>query len=164
MLKGVYPIIEFFSKHPEYELHWVGPIEKDVHEAIKNRLTSNLYIYGCQDIGSNLVLGLMERCDFILYPSGVEGGVPGSVLNAMKSGLIPLVTPWASFDEIENYGFVMEDATIKGVESAVNWAMSLSLDEIDRRKKECQKFVLHNYNLERFTQEFETYMGEQLST
>lgn len=163
VLKGVYPIIDFFSKHPEYELHWVGPIEKDVHEAIKNKLTSNLYIYGCQDIGSNLVLGLMERCDFILYPSGVEG-VPGSVLNAMKSGLIPLVTPWASFDEIENYGFVMEDATIKGVESAVNWAMSLSLDEIDRRKKECQKFVLHNYNLERFTQEFETYMGEQLST
>ncbi|MCI8297597.1 MAG: hypothetical protein HFG22_17315 [Lachnospiraceae bacterium] len=162
VLKGVYPVLSFFARHPEYELHWVGPIEEDVREAIKNWITSNIHIYGYQDIGSNITLGLMERCDFMLYPSGAEGGVPGSVLNAMKSGLIPLVTPWASFDGIEDHGFLMEDATVDGVSSAVDWAMSLSLDEIDRRKKVCQRFVLENYNLKRFTQEFEDYMRKQL--
>lgn len=157
ILKGIQAVIEFFSNHQEYTLHWIGPVEDDVKNALQNVITPNIISYGFQDISSQMVLGLMERCDFMIYPSGVEG-VPGSVLNAMKSGLIPLVTPWASFDGIEDYGFVMEDANVEGVAAAMGWAMSLSLEEIDRRKKACQKFVLENYNLDRFTKEFEEFM------
>lgn len=161
ILKGIQAIIEYFAAHLEYRVHWVGPVEEDVRNAIKDKLTPNIHLYGYQNISSNTVLGLMERCDFILYPSGVEG-VPGSVLNAMKSGLIPLVTPWASFDGAEEYGFVMKETNAEGVESAINWAMSLSIDEINRRKRSCQQFVLENYNLEIFKAEFFKYMSKRL--
>ncbi len=161
ILKGLQAVIQFFTKHQEYTLHWVGPVESDVKKAIEDEITPNIVMYGFQDINSNTVLGIMERCDFMIYPSGVEG-VPGSVLNAMKSGLIPLVTPWASFDGIEEYGFVMQDANEAGVESAINWAMNLPLEEIGRRKKACQKFVLENYNLEIFAKEFEDFMRNVL--
>lgn len=161
ILKGIQPILEFFSKHQEYTLHWIGPVENDVKSAIKSFITPNIIPYGFQDVGSDLVLGLAERCDFLVYPSGVEG-VPGSVLNAMKNGLIPLVTPWSSFDGIENYGFVMNDTNEEDIEEAINWAMSLTKEEIDRRKKACQKFVLKNYNLDRFEREFENYMRSVL--
>lgn len=80
----------------------------------------------------------------------------------MKSGLIPLVTPWASFDGIEKYGFVMEDVNVESVASAVEWAVSLSREEMARKKDLCQKFVLDNYNIEKYTDEFEKYMGKQL--
>lgn len=157
ILKGIQALVEFFSSHQEYILHWVGPIEDDVKDAIKSKLTPNIVSYGFQDIGSPMVLGLMERCDFVIYPSGVEG-VPGSVLNAMKSGLIPLVTPWASFDGINQFGFLMKDANEESVSDAINWAMSLTMEDIDRRKKACQRYVLDTFNLKRFSEEFEVYM------
>lgn len=159
ILKGIEVLLEFFTMHTEYTLHWVGPIENDVKVAIKKEITPNIVTYGFQNISSDIVLGLMERCDFMIYPSGVEG-IPGSVLNSMKSGLIPLVTPWASFDGIENLGYLMEDTSVMSVENAVNWAMSLSKEEIDRRKKLCQKFVFENYNLERFKKEFEHFFKD----
>lgn len=162
ILKGAQAVVEFFSAHPEYELHWIGPIEKDVQNALSCQLTENIHIYGYQKLDSNIVLGLAERCDFMIYPSGVEGGVPGSLLNAMKSGLIPLVTLWAAFDGIEEYGYVMDDANVKSVEKAVIWAMSLTNLEIAARKKACQKFVLENYNLERFAKEFENFMMKEI--
>ena len=118
-------------------------------------------VYGFLDMNSDLLLGIMEKCDFIVYPSGVEG-VPGSVLNAMKSGLIPLVTPWASFDDVDKLGFVMKDATVEGISDAVTWALSLSADEITRRKRKCSEFIDRTYTLERFSAEFDTYMRNVL--
>lgn len=152
--KGVGILIEYFICHSEVILHWVGPIEKEVYKAIRGRLTPNIHTYGFQDIGNDLVLHLMDNCDFIIYPSAVEG-VPGAVLNAMKNGLIPLVTPWASFEGIENIGFIMDDASVSSVEEAVNWALSLSTEDIELRKKECQRCINKMFNLERFRMEFE---------
>lgn len=162
-LKGVAPLLEFFMNHQDCILHWVGPVEHEVKNAIMNKIPSNIRIYGFQDINSNLVLGIMERCNFIIYPSGVEG-VPGSVLNAMKNGLIPLVTPWASFDDAEKLGFIMKDASVEGISDAVHWALSLSETEITERKRECVKFIDETYNLNRFSEEFETYMKKILRT
>ncbi len=156
ILKGCQCIIDFFSKHPEYELHWVGPIEDDIYNVIKDVLTDNIHVYGFLNINSDIMLGIMERCDFIIYPSGVEG-VPGSVLNAMKSGLIPIVTPYASFDGIDDLGYLMNDSTVEEIDKAMIWADNLSKDEVLKMKKSCQRFVLEHYNLERFSTEFEEY-------
>ncbi len=103
----------------------------------------------------------MERCDFIVYPSGVEG-VPGSVLNAMKSGLIPLVTPWASFDGIGSLGYIMDNTDEISIGKAIDWALSLSESEIINRKKACSRFVNNNYNLNVFKKEFYDYFSRIL--
>lgn len=161
ILKGVQAIIDFFSQHSEYELHWIGPIESDVKKAIQKSLTGNIKLYGFQRMDSRIALGLFERCDFMIYPSGVEG-IPGAVLNSMKNGLIPLVTQIASFDGMENLGYIMENPTLECVDEAIKWAMSLDEKSILEKKVECQKFILNNFNLERFEFEFENFMRENL--
>ncbi len=160
-LKGVCPIVNYFSNHPELVLHWVGPVERELHNYVLNKMPSNIISYGFLDINSNLILGIMERCDFIVYPSGVEG-VPGSVLNAMKSGLIPLVTPWASFDGIGSLGYIMDNTDEISIGKAIDWALSLSESEIINRKKACSRFVNNNYNLNVFKKEFYDYFSRIL--
>ncbi len=160
-LKGVCLLLEFFTNNPEYILHWLGPIDLELSSRINDIITPNIHIYGFQNMNSDLVLGLMERCDFILYPSGVEG-VPGSVLNAMKNGLIPLVTPWASFDEIDNLGYVMKNTDVKSIQDAVEWATSLDKDSILKKKIECQNYVIEHFNLDEYEKQFSCYFSKLL--
>lgn len=161
-LKGVCPIIEYFRLHPELTLHWIGSVEYELQSVLDKIITPNINVYGFQNVNSNLVAGLMERCDFIVYPSGVEGGAPGALLVAMKSGLIPLVSKYAAFDEIDDYGYAMENTDVESISKAVEWARSLSPEDILDKKKACSEFVLKNYNLEVFKKEFKEYFSKYI--
>lgn len=162
-LKGVAVLITYFYKHPEKILHWIGPIEKDVKEAISNYIGGNIHVYGFISTSDQQVLSIMQRCNYIIYPSGVEGGVPGSVINAMRNGLIPLVTPWASFDGIENYGYVMKDADVESVACAVKWAEELSKTEVIELKKKCAEYARATYTIENYEEQFRNYMSKNLT-
>lgn len=157
MLKGVPLLIEYFSKHQHFILHIIGLIEKDYMEVLNNILTPNIKLHGFMDVNSLEFAGIVSKCNFVIYPSGSEG-VPGAVLCAMQYGLIPVVTPWAAFDEIEDYGYLMDynwnvDSIAKGVE----WALSLNPQERLLRKKRCSEFVVQNFNIERFSMEFRDF-------
>lgn len=158
MLKGIPLLIEFFSKHQQYILHIIGPIEDDFLEAIKNEITPNISLHGYMDVNSDEFVEIVKKCNFIVYPSGSEGGIPGAVLCAMQYGLIPIVTPWAAFDEIEEYGYLMDyNWNVNSVEKGIDWALSLSPQERCWRKKSCSKFVIDNYNLDKFSEEFRVF-------
>ena len=72
---------------------------------MKRKISPNIKLWGFMDINSDELTAIIDRCNFLIYPSGSEGGCPGAVINSMKKGLIPIVTPWAAFDGIEEYGF-----------------------------------------------------------
>lgn len=161
VFKGLGSVIEYFSGHSDIVLHWIGPIEPDEYESVKRYITPNILRHGYLQMGSSSALGIMERCDFMIYPSGVEG-VPGAVLNGMKNGLIPLVTPWALADGIEDIGYVMKDVNVDSVAEAVDWALSLTNEEILLKKKKSQDMVRDNYTIEHFAESFEEYMQKKL--
>lgn len=153
LLKGVSLLVEYFSLHSEYTLHIVGPIEDDVKDALQHNITSNILFYGFVNANSELMKDVMSKCNFVIYPSGSEGS-PGAVLNSMKNGLIPIVTKWSAFDEISDYGFVLDSWDVESIDLGVKWALSLSEPEIQLRKRNCSQFVENTYNIERYKKEF----------
>lgn len=158
ILKGACLLVDYFSKHRDIILHWIGPIEKDVWEIIKNKITDNINIYGYQNINSNLVDEVMKKCNFIIYPSAVEG-VPGAVLVAMKKGLIPIVSPWASFDGIDKIGYKMKDVSYESIDEGIKWSNTLSNECIIYSKQKSIQISNDNYNLEKFRNEFNYYIN-----
>ncbi len=156
LLKGISLLVEYFSRHPEYTINIVGPIEPDVKEALNGIITSNIKMHGFVDVNSDEMLEIMGRCNFVIYPSGSEG-MPGAVLNSMKNGLIPIVTRWAAFDEIEEYGYVLENWTIDAIGEGIEWSNSLSKDKIITLKEKCFRYVDKTYSLEIYKQEFRDF-------
>lgn len=162
LLKGVSLLIEYFVKHPEYVLHIVGPIEDDVMTTFKSIITDNIKFYGFVDVNSDEMSCIMNRCNFIIYPSGSEG-MPGAVLNSMKHGLIPIVTKWAAFDEVGEYGYVLEDWTVDAIEKGVAWSRSLSPESVLDLKLKCAKYIYDTYTIERYKKEFKDFFIQSIN-
>lgn len=162
LLKGISLLVEYFSKHPEYTINIVGPIEDDVKEALHHLLTDNIKCHGYVDVNSDKMVDIMKRCNFIIYPSGSEG-MPGAVLNSMKNGLIPIVTRWAAFDEIEELGYVLEDWTVNAIDKGVIWSKSLSQNEVIDLKQKCSVYVENTYNISRYRKEFKDFFVKAIN-
>ena len=156
-LKGLVLLIEYFHQHPELYLNIVGPIENDFYNTLKNQIGNNIKIWGFLNVNSPQFSQIIKRCNFIIYPSGSEG-IPGAVINSMKKGLIPIVTPWAAFNEINNYGFLLEKWDIESINKGIKWSQSLSIETIEKLSKDCQTYVNQNYNITNFEKEFNQYI------
>jgi hypothetical protein len=155
LLKGVSMLIDYFSIHPQKTIHIIGTIEEYL-KLVKDTLPPNIILHGWLDINSDNYLSIISKCNFIIYPSGSEG-TPGAVINAMYNGIIPIVTRWSAFDEISEYGFLMEGWDVKSIADGVNLADSLDKDEVLSRKKKCAEFAKQTYNLATFSEEFEKF-------
>ena len=156
-LKGLVLLIEYFHQHTELYLNIVGPIENDFYNTLKNQIGNNIKIWGFLNVNSPQFSQIIKRCNFIIYPSGSEG-IPGAVINSMKKGLIPIVTPWAAFNEINNYGFLLEKWDIESINKGIKWSQSLSIETIEKLSKDCQTYVNQNYNITNFEKEFNQYI------
>lgn len=156
LLRGVSFLIEYFTKKPNKVLHLLCPFEPYI-EYIRNKTPKNIIFHGTMILGSDDFLNVVARCNYIIYPSGSEGGCPGSVINSMKNGLIPIVSKWAAFDEINNYGYMMKGWSTDSIADGVKWAESIEPDKCELMKQKCSAFAKQTYNLERFSKEFASY-------
>lgn len=64
---------------------------KDKITELQEKLGENLSVHGWVDAASTAYRELLQKNDFILFPS-LEEGQAGSVLDALSQGLVPLVT------------------------------------------------------------------------
>ena len=157
ILKGIPLLLDYFTEHQDLVIHIVGPIEKSYQKLIRDEATSNIHFHGFMDVNSDVFVEVVKRCNFVLFPSGSEG-CPGSVLCAMQYGLIPIVTPWAAFDEIEKYGYLMDyNWDVESIGKGINWALHLSSDERLCLKLRCKEYIKETYNLDRYAREFKDF-------
>lgn len=157
-LKGVGLLIRYFSMHPEYTIHIIGPIEYGVNEAIRNKLTTNVVLHGYMNVNDKHFMDILKKCNFLIYPSGSEAGSPGAVLILMKNGLIPIVSRWAAFDEIGDYGYMLDSVDIQSIDNAVKWACGLGDEQILNMKRRVKQFTEETYNLDRFASELKSFI------
>lgn len=159
-LKGLGVLLQFFFHNTSKIIHIIGPIERDVMKAIKPFLTPNILLHGFMNVNSDEFLSILKRCNFQIYLSGSEGGCPGSVLNLMKNGMIPIVSKWSAFDEIKEYGYLIDNINIESLEKAIRWSDNLSKDIIQKMKTKVKKYSEETYNIDRFSSEFVEYFNE----
>lgn len=151
ILKGLDLIIDFFQNKENLILHIVGNIDADFYELYKNIIenTPNMHYYGFIDMDDPLLLKIAEQCTGIIFPSCSEG-LPGTVINMMKLGLIPVVSKWCSFDEIDKLGYEIQDLSVEGIKEAIDWFDSLSDEEIENLFIANYSYSNQMYNYEQF--------------
>lgn len=161
ILKGADLVIETFLKHPELEIDIVGPIEPEVMDAYKDGLAKakNIRFHGYVDVNSETFLNITKDTAFLLFPSVTEGGAPGSVIVAMKLGIIPIVSQVASPDIIDELGYCLNDVSIDSLENAIEWSQKLDNKEFELRQFKNKRYS-NKFTLKNFSDEFDAFLTQ----
>ncbi len=157
VLKGLDLVFDYFISHPSLTLHVIGgPFLEEFLAVYADKLTSNINIHGWMDVWSSEFLSVVSKCAFMIYPSCSEG-CPGAVLTMMKLGVIPIVSRYAAFDEIDRFGYVMSGLDGESMEKGIDWAQSLSAEKKDRFSESGSRFVTDTFNLRVYENELRDY-------
>ena len=120
--KGLDLVLEAFAGAPELELLVCAPVEREreFERAFARELyrTPNIRVLGWQDVGRPRFLQIARGALATVFPSCSEGG-GGSVVTAMHTGLIPVVTRETSVDVASDVGRLLPDARVETIRAAV---------------------------------------------
>ncbi len=155
ILKGLDLLFDYFILNPQFNLNVVGPLDKDFYLYYKDKIQAckNITYYGFMDMDDPELIHIANRCVAIIFPSCSEG-LPGSVINMMKLGLIPIVTQWCSVDGIEDLGYELSGLSIEEIENSVSWIMNLSESQITDLFLKNYNYANLNFNLDKFKETF----------
>ena len=161
ILKGLDLVIEYFLSNKIYNLNIVGPIEEEFISIFKDKLKEarNIHLYGFLDVESNEFLELANKCAFLVFPSGSEGGAPGSVINLQKLGVIPIISRWASCNKISELGYILDDLNSSCIEKAIEWSQSLSAETLAKYIIDNHNYVVNMHNCDKFKSEIKKYFS-----
>ena len=155
IFRGLDVLIDFFKKHPEKTLHIVGPVEETFKEIVYSN-EHNIRFYGYMNTSSDAFKDIANKCNYMIYPSWTEGGCPGSVLNAMRYGIIPITSKWAAFDGIEGLGYLLKQIDEDSICEIMTEIEKLSSTETEEKSIACANFAKGNYTLDNFYNDFTT--------
>ena len=119
--KGLDLLLEVFPKHPDLHLYVCSTFETEsdfcacYHEELFE--TPSIHPIGFIGANSREFHELVRRCAYVIHPTCSEGQ-PGSVVQCMYSGLIPLVTREAGIDT-EDFGVTFADDSLDEIERVV---------------------------------------------
>ena len=116
--KGLDLLLEAFVQMDAH-LYICQGIRPDFYEVYRHELKDfpNIHLIGITPLRSQLFYGLMDICNFVIHPTCAEGQ-PGSVIECMHHGLIPIVSREAHIDT-DNYGITLNNCSIDEIVSVV---------------------------------------------
>ena len=158
ILKGLDIVVDYFCSHTEYTLHVIGKVDKLVMDKLKLYSYNNIICHGFMNIYSEQFLSIAYKCAFSIYPSASEGGCPGTVIQLMTLGVIPILSKWAAFDDIKEIGYLVDDLNVGSIEDGVNWSQQLSHNQLLEKSLLCSSYASNKWNLKSFECQFESYL------
>jgi hypothetical protein len=125
--KGLDLCLDIFLKS-ELTLHiCTSKYEKDFWDfyepKIKNK--KNIIFHGFVDIETEKFRNISKECSFGLLPSCSEG-IATSISACMRTGLIPVITKDVGYDDIEDYGFLIENIEINSFKNRLEEISTIS--------------------------------------
>lgn len=141
--KGLDLVLDAFSKLPKkYNLHICTYLEDFFSEFYKEVLSkSNIHYHGFTDLRSKEFYALMQDVNYLIFPSCSEGS-PGSVVECMMQGVIPIVSTDAHID-IGASGVEIGSPTIDSIRDAIV-DISSRPEEMLKKQSENAKKIAHS--------------------
>ena len=119
--KGLDLLLEIFPKHQSLHLYVCSPFknERDFCACYRKELfeTTNIHPVGWVRVNSPEFYDLARTCAYVIHPTCSEGQ-PGSVVQCMYAGLIPLVTKEAGIDT-EDFGVPFSGDSLEEIERVI---------------------------------------------
>lgn len=166
VLKGLDLVLEAFSRMPDFNLAVVGPVkdEKDFESIYHKELyeTDNIKTYGWLNVSSKEFSNICNNTVGIIYPSASEG-TAGSVVTAMHTGLIPIVS-YESGVNVNDFGLIIKDPSIDHVKDSVKFISDLPERELRDRARKTWEFANAEHTRESFAREYKRFVEHILSS
>jgi len=168
ILKGLDLVAEVFAGMPDKHLSIIGPAgyEKEFEEIYANELRlPNITRYprpkftenGEIQIGDKKLTEILDQCVAIVYPSASEG-TSGSVLQAIHSGLIPIVSKETGINAEEAGGITLTSCSLSEIETAIKKVSEMSAEEIQKRAKMAWDYARKYHTKENFSKEYSSFI------
>jgi glycosyltransferase involved in cell wall biosynthesis len=159
-------LLEVFATEPDCHLWICGDIshERGFCEAYARELKglTNIHNVGWVDVAGAPFAAVTSRCGYMLYPS-VSDGMPGSVVNAMAAGVIPIVTYSAGM-ETGGLGRIIPSIDDAAIRRAVRESALAEPEDLEKEAQRVANFARTYYSQAAFRQQlssaFEAVLGD----
>lgn len=157
-------VLEAFSELPDYNLWICGGIEyeRDFFQLYRRELTElpNVRYMGRVDVTSEQFAEITSRCGYILCPSRSDG-MPGSVVNSMAAGVVPMVTEEAGMDT-GGLGIGIPEIENDTIRELVIQAADADPIQLKRQAQQVCSFARARYSQQAFRDAFRRHLTEVL--
>ena len=164
--KGLDLVLEAFAAMPEYSLTVYGkPSNEDdfVHAYDKELFhTPNIRMNGWVDPASPAFAQTVDHSLAIIYPSCAEG-TAGSVVLAMHTGLIPIVSRETGVD-VGDFGMLLKANTTEEVQASVRSLSSEPYTKLTQRAVDAWRYAQATYTRPHFETAYRAVIEELEST
>lgn len=154
--KGLDLVLEVFAKHPDLELYIGAPKTEEDFNVFADPIVSNspnIHRLGFIDVTGDIFHNITLECGYVILPSSSEGCAT-SVTTCMRRGLVPVVTWEAGIENVENFGYLIKEGTVKGVEDTIDFISKTTREEFLRKTEETYKESF-KYTTQSFSRSFE---------
>jgi glycosyltransferase involved in cell wall biosynthesis len=152
--KGLDLLLEAFSG-ARAQLYICQPIESDFRDDYRHELEdlANIHVMGWVPTRTPTFYDLMDRCNFAIFPSCAEGQ-PGSVVECMHQGLIPVVSRESNIDT-DDCGITLSRCSVEEIERVVQELIEYPPEECERMSRLARKAAVAKHSEEAFARGFE---------
>jgi len=158
LLRGLDKLIESFNCFSNLELHIIGPLDKGFKESpLFIEKNNNIIYHGKMFIGDTKFLNLVYEIAWIFYPT-LSDVIPGSLINLMSMGCIPISTTISGISALDNIGLVLNHVTTEEIKSLLNKSQSYSDDEILKLSSKSRDYAVSEYSRSSFERQLNKFL------
>jgi glycosyltransferase involved in cell wall biosynthesis len=151
--KGLDLLIDVF-KNTDLHLHicqWIEPAFESIYrESMYNE--KNIHVEGFVKMRSEKFNKLVDKCNWVILPTCAEGQ-PGSVIECMAYGLIPILPEFANID-LGDYGIQIDHLDTATISNVIANVSKMDVNECLNRAIKTRDITAEKYSVENFKDNF----------
>lgn len=159
--KGLDIILDSWQELPKnFELHIITYLEDDFSEFYKKELyeSANIHAHGYVPQRSKQFYDIIDQCQYSILLSCSEGS-PGSVIESMHQGLIP-ITSKASHIDLPKEGIVIDPVSVVTTVGALNKLSKQDTETVTRQQLSVQDWATSELVPEAYESNFADIIGK----
>ncbi|BDI30361.1 hypothetical protein CCAX7_24120 [Capsulimonas corticalis] len=147
--KGLDLLLEAFTGLDAHLYVWQGA-SPEFHELYRKELETlpNIHWLGAGPTRSPKFYEMVDQCGYVIHASCAEGQ-PGSVLDAMHQGLVPVLSRENNLD-VGDYGVMLEDCSVAHIAEIVQSLSERSAEWLETQSRRTREIALRDYSEEAF--------------
>lgn len=148
--KGLDLTIEAFGNLTDEHLYIMTVPDQVVTSTLADDLKRpNIHMIGEVPMRTPEFYDVVAKCAYLILPSCGEGQ-PGTVVEGMHQGLIPIVTRESGFSAEAYGGHILKDATIETIQKAVTTLSSLPASSVEQTARGVRQAAEREYTPKQF--------------
>ena len=161
-IKGLDLVLEAFEQRPHLRVAVCASVRRDPFftrfYSRQLRRCPNIRTLGWMELDSPAFTRLAADAAFLVHPTCSEGS-PGSVVNALRLGLVPVLTREAAVDPA-GFGILLPDARLETLLATLDQAAALPTEELARRSRLATEAARRQFSEAAFDQRWREILTE----